>query len=174
MVSILPRGPLHGPLTALLLSVLLLSAPACLKSQASCSVCGRTECRAMVFTIHLKDGSDKNTCCPRCGLHYLEGEHPAVASLSVRDFATAKTIDAEGAVYVDGSDVTPCTSMEEGAPPGDERGCCLKPVYDRCTPSLIAFASRDTARKFADVHGGIIRTFAEVRAQKPPSSRSSG
>jgi DeoR family transcriptional regulator, copper-sensing transcriptional repressor len=173
MVSILPRGPRHGPWAVSLLLALLVFAPACLKSQASCSVCGRTECRAMVFTIHLKDGTAKNTCCPRCGLHYLEGEHPAVASLSVRDFATAKTLDADAAVYVDGSDVTPCTSMA-GAPPGDERGCCLKPVYDRCTPSLIPFASRDTARKFADVHGGIVRTFAEVRALKPPSPRSSG
>lgn len=169
------RGPIpqiSGTIAALAVALALL-APACLKSREVCAVCGRPECRAMVFSIHLQDGKTVRTCCPRCGLRYIETNHAKVASLTARDFETARTIDATQAVYVDGSDVTPCMAMG-GAAPKDDFGSAPKPVYDRCTPSLIAFASRENARKFADRHGGMIRTFDEVRAQPRPSSRSSG
>ena len=159
------------------LSVLVLAAAllasSCHRSGSICSQCGRMECSNMVFTIHLENGEKRETCCPRCGLHYIASEHPRVASLTVRDFDSTRTLDAYAAVYVDGSDVTPCTMMDE-APPKDERGCCLRTVYDRCSPSLIPFASRDSAERFAREHGGIVKTFDEVRGAGPAPSRSSG
>lgn len=156
-----------------LMLVAVLFAPSCHRAESACTQCGRAECRNMVFTVHLENGQKRETCCPRCGLHYIATEHPKVASLSVRDFDSARTVDAKAAVYVDGSDVTPCTMME-GAPPKDERGCCLKMVYDRCSPSLIPFASRDAAERFAREHGGIVKTFDEVRAAMPAGSHASG
>ena len=166
-----PHGTLRM-LSSLLLAAVLLT-PSCMRSEANCSQCGRMECRNMVFTVHLADGEKREMCCPRCGLHYIAAEHPKVASLSVRDFDSARTVDASSAIYVDGSDVTPCTEMEK-VPPRDERGCCLKTVYDRCSPSLIPFASRDAAERFARDHGGIVKTFDEVRAVAPAAARSSG
>jgi hypothetical protein len=67
-------------------------------------------------------------------------------------------------VYVEGSDVTPCSSMHEGTPPVDERGCCMKAVYDRCLPSVLAFRSRERAESFAKEHGGTVKTLAEIDA----------
>lgn len=86
-----------------------------------------------------------------------------MASLAVRDFDTADVLDAGSAAYVEGSDVSPCSSGTQDQP-RDERGCCLKPVYDRCLPSLIAFGSRDRAEAFARDHGGVVRTLSELRS----------
>ena len=154
-------------------AALVLIAASCGRDREACAVCGRAECRNMTLSIRLEGGRTVRACCPRCGLHYIETGHPQVASITVRDFTTARPIDAAAAVYVDGSDVSPCTAMS-GTPPMDDHGCCLKPVFDRCTPSLIAFASREEARRFADEHGGMIRSFAEVRAQPRASLRSPG
>ncbi len=145
-----------------LLLILLLAGAACGRTRdEACSQCGRGECKAMAFTIRLEGAPPVRTCCPRCGLRYLSGKHPRVVGLEVRDFGTAAGIDARTAVYVDGSDVNPCTH-DAPAPPADDRGCCMKEVFDRCRPSLIAFASRESADGFSRQHGGIVRTFAEV------------
>src|SRR5712691_7941338 len=132
------------------------STSACRVAAAKCAACDRAECKNMVFTIHLSNGKTVNTCCPRCGQHYIESQRPSVASLSVRAFDTAAILDATRALYVDGSNVTPCT-VEGSSLPKDERGCCMNPVYDRCLPSLIAFDSRAKAEAFAREHGGIVK-----------------
>ena len=123
-----------------------------------CSQCGRDECRNLAFTVGLANGSTVKMCCPRCALRYLSEKQPAVTMLSVRGFADARTLEARKAYYVEGSDAHPCTS-HEGSAPVDERGCCLKSVYDRCEPSLLAFASVQQAESFAREHGGFVRTF---------------
>ena len=147
---------------AAVLAAFLLLAMGCGHGRRMCAVCQRDECGNLAFTIRLLDGSEVETCCPRCGLRFLEQEHPSVASLSMRDFDTAGRIDAQSAFYVEGSDVTPCTSMHGSSPPKDERGCCMAPVYDRCLPSVLAFRSKDRAEAFGREHGGIVKTFAEL------------
>jgi len=148
----------------LLLAVTLAALPAACSRQARfCEQCGRAECRNLSFDIRLEGGTVVQTCCPRCALHYLARPHPPVASLAVRDFDSAGRIDATRALYVEGSDVAPCTATA-GSPPQDDRGCCMKTVYDRCLPSLLAFRSRLEAERFAREHGGTIRTFADLEA----------
>lgn len=148
----------------LLIAVALTAlATACSSQAGSCGQCGRAECRNLTFDVRLQDGKVVRTCCPRCALHYLAGPHPPVASMAAKDFDTAARIDASRAVYVEGSDVEPCTATA-GSPPRDERGCCMRTVYDRCLPSLIAFESRAEAETFAGAHGGVLKTFAELQA----------
>ena len=130
---------------------------------AMCSQCGRDECKNLAFTIGLADGGIVETCCPRCGLRYIAKKHPAVTSLAVRGFADARTLDAQKAFYVEGSDVHPCAGHEKAAAV-DARGCCLKAVYDRCEPSLVAFDSAEKAESFARDHGGFVRTFDELKS----------
>ena len=145
----------------LLVTAVLLSALACLSctaEAAGCVMCGRDECRNLSFTIHQTDGTKVETCCPRCALRYLERDKPDVARLEVKDFASARTLDARTAVYVEGSDVHPCAAGHDG-PPKDERGCCMKQVYDRCLPSALAFADRETAEAFARETGGFVTSF---------------
>ena len=130
---------------------------------ARCSQCGRDECKNLAFTIGLENGGTVETCCPRCGLRYIAKKRPAVTSLLVRGFADARTLDAQKAFYVEGSDVHPCASHEKTAPV-DARGCCLKAVYDRCEPSLVAFDSAEKAESFAHDHGGFVRTFDALKS----------
>ncbi|MBZ5639451.1 MAG: nitrous oxide reductase accessory protein NosL [Acidobacteriia bacterium] len=154
------------PMTCrLLLTVTLAAVTAACSTQAKvCEQCGRAECRNLSFDVRHQDGTVVQTCCPRCALHYLAGAHPPVASLAVRDFDTAGRIDATLAFYVEGSEVAPCTASA-GSPPRDERGCCMKTVYDRCLPSLLAFGSSAKAETFARQHGGTIRTFADLQSE---------
>lgn len=147
-------------------AVLCASAACSGSSPRSCSQCGRDECRNLAFTIRLEDGKTVETCCPRCGLRYLAGPHPRVASLGVKAFDSARSLDARAALYVEGSDASPC-ARHEGRSPTDERGCCLKTVYDRCLPSLVAFDARERAETFAREHGGFVRTFAALEKGTP-------
>jgi hypothetical protein len=140
-------------------------------AEAGCVMCGREECRNLAFAIHLADGGTVETCCPRCALRYLEREKPEVARLEVKDFATAATLDARTAVYVEGSDVHPCAAGH-GGPPKDERGCCMEAVYDRCLPSALAFGDRGTAETFAREHGGFVTSFDRLEAGSAVSRRA--
>ena len=135
-----------------------------------CAMCGREECRNLAFTIRLAEGGVVDTCCPRCAVRFLEREKPDVARLEVRDFATAKSLDARAAFYVEGSDVHPCAMDPEG-PPKDERGCCMKAIYDRCLPSALAFGDRASAESFAKDHGGFVTTFAQLGSEPRISQR---
>jgi hypothetical protein len=132
---------------------------------ATCKQCGRDECKNLAFTIALASGESVDTCCPRCALRYLAEKRPVVTRLAVRGFADARTLDARKALYVEGSDVHACAKRET-APATDERGCCLKAVYDRCEPSLVAFESLGAAESFARDHGGFVRTFDELESER--------
>lgn len=145
------------------LALMLLSGSSCRQAAETCAQCERSECKNLAFTVELTGGKTIETCCARCGLHYLESEHPEVSGLTARDFDTSARLDATRAFFVEGSDVTPCVSMNARFP-SDERGCCLSPVYDRCLPSLIAFSSRRRAGEFASVHGGSVKTLEEIGA----------
>ena len=158
------RTASRSPLSIALLALAVLAGSRCSGDGATCEACDRHECRNLTFTIVWSDGSRQDTCCPRCGLHLIASERSSsVASLAVRDFDTAGVLEAGSAAYVEGSDVSPCAANLSSMPT-DERGCCLKPVYDRCLPSLIAFGSRERAETFARDHGGIVKTFPELRS----------
>src|SRR5207247_11080786 len=79
-------SPAPRRMPALALALALLATSSCRHSGSSCTQCGRIECTNLAFSIHLHDGESVETCCPRCGLHYIHAEHPQVASLTARDF----------------------------------------------------------------------------------------
>jgi hypothetical protein len=147
---------------ALLLVIVLLTG--CSRGAKVCAVCQRDECKAMAFRMTLDNGKTIETCCPRCGLHYLEANQQHARSVEATDFATGQWLDATKAVFVSGSDVRPCAEPE---PRRDAQGCCLYVAYDRCLPSLVAFADRSAAAEFQRLHGGEVQSFAELSAQKP-------
>lgn len=114
----------------------------------------------MTFRVEFADGGVQKTCCPRCASHAVaEAGDRDVSRLFARDFATGREIDARAAVFVDGSDFEHCSVPKEdrSAP-----GCCRVLAYDRCLPSLIAFASPDDADRFMHEHGGTLRSFDDL------------
>jgi nitrous oxide reductase accessory protein NosL len=148
----------------LLLSGLVVAG--CAREQAACRQCGREECRNLAFSVYETSGKVEKTCCPRCALRYLVEKQPQVSRLEVKAFDDASSLDARKAFYVEGSDVHPCTHRAGTNPPTDERGCCLKTVYDRCEPSLVAFGDATKAAEFAHEHGGFVRTWDHLSEAK--------
>jgi nitrous oxide reductase accessory protein NosL len=82
--------------------------------------------------------------------------------MEATDFATGHWVDAADAVYVSDSDVHPCAEMQSMR---DPQGCCLLKTYDRCLPSLVAFAARDQAVVFQKAHGGQLVGFQALSAK---------
>ncbi|HUI07015.1 MAG TPA: hypothetical protein VL486_08410 [Verrucomicrobiae bacterium] len=134
----------------------------CARSEHVCAVCDREECKGMAFRMTLENGKTIETCCPRCALHYLEANHVTARHMEATDYATGRWVDAAQAVYVSASDVHPCAALETRV---DPQGCCLAKAYDRCLPSLVAFAARDEAVAFQKDHGGQLVAFREIRGK---------
>jgi hypothetical protein len=135
----------------------------CNRGEQVCPVCQREECKAMAFRVTLANGKVIETCCPRCGLHYVEAMKEPARGYAATDFTTGRWIDATKATYVSDSDVKGCAMPSARR---DAQGCCMYVAYDRCLPSLVAFADRSAALAFQKQHGGDVQTFAEVSAQK--------
>ena len=112
----------------------------------------------------LANGKTVQTCCPRCGLHYLNINHQTAKTLQATDYTSGQWIDATKALYVSGSDVSHCGMVDVHR---DAYGCCAIKDYDRCLPSLIAFVTLDAAQAFQKQHGGSLVTFAQLQADQP-------
>jgi hypothetical protein len=145
-----------------LVVVALLLAAGCSRGRKSCAVCDRAECQGLAFRVTLANGKTVETCCPRCGLHYLESAKQQARSLSATDHTTGEWIDATKAVYVSGSDVSHCTMNEAMR---HTEGCCAIKNYDRCLPSLIAFRDKQAAAAFQKQHGGRLVGFQDIPAK---------
>ena len=131
----------------------------CSRGGKVCAVCQRDECKAMAFRMTLDNGKTVETCCPRCGVHYLESSGQHARALEATDFATGHWLDATKATFVSGSDVRGCAMPE---PRRDAQGCCMYLQYDRCLPSLVAFADKPAAVEFQKQHGGEIVEFRNL------------
>ena len=125
----------------------------------ACDFCQRAMCEGTAYTVYLSFGRTKHACCPRCGALY-EKQHPgSVQRTTVRDFATDYDIHAEDATYVEGSDFSHC---KVGMLAHDQEGSTFTVCYDRCTPSVVAFAARRSAVEFEAAHGGKLISFEEL------------
>ena len=140
-----------------LLGAVVLALAGCRPAAQSCAVCQRAECRGLTFQVELANGKTVATCCPRCGLLFAKSQQ--VRHLWATDFSSGRRIDATTAVYVEASDVSHCAAMETKR---DAYGCCFYKGFDRCQPSLLAFADRAAAVKFQQVHGGQVVTLEKV------------
>ena len=65
----------------------------------------------------------------------------------------------ENAFAVEGSDVVPCVRDHQMLGPNRQP---VPMEYDRCSPSIIAFASEAAAERFVREHGGKLTTFREL------------
>jgi hypothetical protein len=123
-----------------------------------CDVCKRFIKTETSFRITRPDGSMRVVCCPRCGLAAVI-QHGGRALDSV-DFTTKKRVGAAEASYLEGSDIMECCT--DTGFRADE-GAYRKIAYDRCMPSLLAFARREDAEVVRQKHGGKILSFEEAR-----------
>jgi len=158
----------RGKLTTLLVSGLVVATLAVggywlLQRTApdTCRICQRpihAEARAVMEV----DGKREPVCCARCALTLQQQEHRPVRLVEVTDYLTRQPFEPEAAFYVEGSRVVLCEKHE---PLLDETKHPHARVFDRCVPSLYAFARRQEAEAFAAAEGGAVRRLTEVLAE---------
>ena len=133
---------------------------------ALCQVCGRTIPKQTDYRMETVHGNVE-ACCPRCAMHDMVDHPGTVRRAWATDFDSGRMICAAAAYYDEGGDAQYCTLGHEAVERETEG--VRERVYDRCLPTLVAFATRDEAETYRQQHGGRVLTYAEavesVRAQ---------
>jgi len=126
-----------------------------------CEVCNRP-IHAQSRTVGaIGDGKDEIFCCPTCALtaHHQTGKKVRIIQLT--DFDTDRPLVPDGAYVVEGSTLNLCIQHQ---PLADKDKQPTQMAFDRCSPSIYAFASEAGADQFAREHGGTGRRFQELAA----------
>lgn len=127
---------------------------------AFCEVDGRP-IHGNMLTVVKVDGKRLHTCCARCPLTLIHQAHRQVEILETTDYVSGRRLPAAEAFYVEGSQVEVCSgprvNREEGMAP-------YLRLFDRCAPSLLAFAREEDARAFLAEHGGSLKRLGELLA----------
>jgi hypothetical protein len=127
-------------------------------SAEECYACRRL-IHARSRTVALANGSARLFCCPACALSEHEQEGKPVKVTQLTSFLSGATLSPDSAYMVKGSDVNMCATTH-GIMTADKRPADVH--YDRCAPSLLAFAQRSEAVEFVREHGGEVLPFKEV------------
>ncbi len=127
-----------------------------------CQVCRRPLHSETFYRVTLEDGTVRQVCCPRCGLHFQAGRTD-VASAQTTDYSSGELIAAEEAVYVENSSVMLCCKLDKLT--RDRSGGRYELEWDRCLPSLVSFRERGDAVRFQQEHGGTLATFAALKKE---------
>ena len=130
-----------------------------------CKVC-RREIHAASRAVIEVDGKQEAVCCVRCAMTLDEQEKKAVRLVEVTDYIRHTPLTPKDAFYVEGSRIVLCQSHEAHL---DETKHAQTRVFDRCEPSVYAFARREEAESFAAQNGGVVLGLAELMKEIPNS-----
>lgn len=140
------------------------------RAPAFCQIDGRP-IHANMHTLVKVNGERLHACCPRCPLTLVSQAHRQVEILEVTDYASGGRLPAGEAHYVEGSGVEVCSTprahREEGVTP-------YVRLFDRCAPSLVAFAREDQARAFVAEYGGSLKRLGQLLGEATTSRVKSG
>ena len=127
-----------------------------------CPICHRHEHADSGVKLEVKGEGVIEVCCLGCGFSYGRQTSKPVTIVSVTNHETGKPLAPADAIFVVGSDVSPCT---HDAPQLRIDGETVPVQWDRCLPSILAFAARAPADAFQRQHGGTLRSFQELQQQ---------
>ncbi len=133
---------------------------------AECRVCRRA-IHATARAVVEVDGKQESVCCVRCAMTLNEQEQKPVRLVEVTDYIRRRALAPKDAYYVEGSRIVLCQSHESHM---DETKHAQERVFDRCEPSVYAFARREEAEAFAAQNGGAVRSFADLLKELPQQS----
>jgi hypothetical protein len=125
-----------------------------------CYACQRS-IHAHSRTVAFAKGRSRVFCCPACALSEHEQEGKPVRVTELTSFSNGAKLAPSDAYVVKGSDVNMCARTHEVID-ADKRAADI--TYDRCAPSLLAFARESEAIQFSREHGGKVLAFREVAA----------
>lgn len=127
-----------------------------------CPICLRHEHRESVVKVRVEGEGVTEACCLSCALTYGRQTSKAVTIASVTDHESGRALDPERAIFVVGSDVSPCTHEMNHVGPDREVASVR---WDRCLPSVLAFPSRAAAEEFHGRHGGQVKALGELKRE---------
>ncbi len=125
----------------------------------TCHACGRLV-HEQALTVGLDDGHKETYCCLTCALTHHQQSGDSVEIIELSDYTTGKRLAPEKAYIVRESDVNLCTRHPMLT---DREGGSSAMAFDRCSPSMLAFATRESAEQFERRHGGIVLPFSQVQ-----------
>jgi hypothetical protein len=105
------------------------------------------------------EGRDQRVCCVNCARTVGWQAGRRVSLIEVYDFATGRPLQPESAYYVEGSEVIFC---EVAGPLVGQSKQPYERTFDRCEPSVFAFARLEDAREFVTQHGGQLMGIEQV------------
>ena len=112
-------------------------------------------------TVGLVDGKRKLFCCLTCAFTEQAQTGKPVKILELADFETAAPMPPEDAYVVEGGNLNYCLRQ----PMVMDQSKQASPIgFDRCAPSVLAFARKEAAEMFLAEHGGRLMRFAELAA----------
>lgn len=145
--------------TVAVAAVLLIGYWFVLRSQPElCTACQRhisAKSRAVVEVSEKREP----VCCVRCGLTIERQEHQPVRLIEVTDYNSGRALAPDTAYYVEGSRVMLCEHHEGLVDPAKRP---YEVVFDRCMPSVFAFARQEEATAFASSNGGSVLRLSQV------------
>ena len=101
-------------------------------------------------------------CCPTCALSAGAQTHEPVRFEQLADYDTGHELPPVDAYAVEGSDLIPCVRSHQML---NRDGQPVPMDFDRCSPSIIAFANQTSAERFASEHGGEADRFLRLVAK---------
>ena len=113
--------------------------------------------------VMVANGKESHVCCIRCALTYGRQTGRPVRLVSVNDYVTTRKLQPEKAYYVADSKLILCEVPEPMFI--DEKEPFPK-VFDRCEPSVFAFAQREDADAFVEQNGGRRTTLQELMKEQ--------
>jgi nitrous oxide reductase accessory protein NosL len=137
-----------------------------------CPLCGRPIHPAMAAEVQFANEAPERVCCLRCALTYAAQTGKSVKVRSVTDHASGRPLDPKDAFYVVGSDVAPCAAPPVEA--SESRREVEMQHFDRCRPSVVAFASAADAERFRAQAGGEIQRLDELLPAPAGKTRGDG
>jgi hypothetical protein len=127
----------------------------------ACQACGRPV-HADMRTVAFVGKQREVFCCPTCALSAGAQMHQPVRFAQLADYKTGHALKPADAFAVEGSDLVPCVRSHEML---NRDGQPVPMDFDRCSPSIIAFADLASAERFAADHGGKVDRFLKILAR---------
>ncbi|MFQ5813992.1 MAG: hypothetical protein ACE5I2_12530 [Anaerolineae bacterium] len=136
---------------------------------AFCELSGRP-IHGNMHTLVKVDGKTRHACCARCALILGGQTDQEVDILEVTDYLSGRPLAAAEAYFVEGSRVEVCSVPRLRV---DESRTPYVRLFDRCSPSLLAFAREAEAHGFIRSYGGNLKRLEELireaTSRQPPA-----
>jgi hypothetical protein len=127
----------------------------------ACGYCLRPLRANLMVTAEIA-GKRTQVCCARCAITEANQERKPLRLIEVHDYSTGRAVPPQGAWFVEGSQVMACSHH---AMHMDEMKDTQELAFDRCSPSTLAFASRENADAFVAQNGGAILSLSQLMSE---------